>query len=209
MRYEEVKMRDLKHGDQIAVMGNVADLSPLLTPLMEHTGETYYHHGIYDANNMEVIHFTGESKADAKPKRSDFPEFFAGHKQLYLVVYEDHEECLPVQEVMKRAEDALKQARSWPGYDIIKNNCETFACYLKTGKARSKQAMDALVMAAIKFTPIVASAAVKIGGSLSGSKGSGKSGSIGSGKSGSCGSGKSGSCGSGKSGSSERDSYFS
>lgn len=188
MRYEEVKMRDLKHGDEIAFMGNLADLSPLLTQVMGHTDQTYYHHGIYDAKNMEVIHFTGENKADAKPQRSDFTDFFGGHQHLYRVVYDNQEECLPVQEVMKRAEDALKQASSWPCYDIIKNNCETFACYLKTGKARSKQAMDAL---ASKFTPIVASA-VKIGGSLSGISGSGKSGICGSGKSGICGSGKSG-----------------
>ena len=168
MRYEKVKLGDLKHGDQIAVMGNVADLNPLLSPLMTHTGQTYYHHGIYDAHNMAVIHFTGENKANAKPQKSDFTAFFAGHKQLYRVVYEDNEECLPVQEVMKRAEDAVKQASSWPGYDIIKNNCETFASYLKTGKKYSKQAFDAVVLAAFNLAPVAASGAVAIGGSLSG-----------------------------------------
>ena len=167
MRYEKVKLRDLKHGDQIAVMGNVADLDSRLRPLVTLIGETYYHHGIYDAHNMAVFHFTGENKANAKPQKSDFTVFFAGHKELYRVVYEDNEECLPVQEVMRRAEDAVKQASSWPGYDIIKNNCETFASYLKTGKKYSKQAYEAVVSAAVKLTTtVVASAAVTIGGSL-------------------------------------------
>ena len=84
MRYEKVKMKDLKNGDQIAVLGNVADLSRWLRPLMAFTGETCYHHGIYDADNKEVFHFTGDSKADTKPQKSDFTEFFAGHyAQLY------------------------------------------------------------------------------------------------------------------------------
>ena len=168
MRYEEVKLRDLEHGDQIAVLGNVADLNPWLIPLMTHTGQTYYHHGIYDAKNMAVYHFTGDDKANAKPQKSDFTVFFAGHKQLYRVVYEDNEKCLPVHEVMKRAEDAVNRATSWPGYDIIKNNCETFASYLKTGKKYSKQVFDALVSAAFKLTPVAASAALAIGRSASG-----------------------------------------
>ena len=110
MHYEKVKLGDLKHGDQVAVMGNVANLSPLPLPLMAHTGQTYYHHGVYDAKNMAVYHFTGDNKANAKPQKSDFTDFFAGHKQLYRVVYEGNEQCLPVHEVMKRAEDAINRS---------------------------------------------------------------------------------------------------
>ena len=163
MRCVKVKLRDLKHGDQIAVMGNVANLSPLLRPLMTLIGQTYYHHGIYDKENMAVYHFTGVDKANAKPQKSDFTDFFAGHTQLYRVEYEDNEQCLPVDEVMKNAEDAVNRSSTWPGYDLIKNNCESFASYLKTGKAYSKQAFDALV----KVVPVVVgSAAVSIGGSV-------------------------------------------
>ena len=168
MRYEKVKLGDLKHGDQIAVMGNVADLDPVLSSLVTLIGRTYYHHGIYDAHNMAVFHFTGENKTNAKPQKSDFTVFFAGHKELYRVVYEGNEKCLPVQEVMRRAEDAVKRPTSWPGYDIIKNNCETFASYLKTGEKYSKQAYEAVVSAALKVTTVVGGAAVSIGGSLIG-----------------------------------------
>lgn len=171
MRCVKVKLGDLKRGDQIAVMGNVADLSPLLRPLMALIGQTYYHHGIYDKENMAVYHFTGVDKASAKPQKSDFTDFFAGHTQLYRVEYEDDEQCLPVNEVMKRAEDAVNRSSTWPDYHLIKNNCETFATYLKTGKAQSKQALDALAVAtvaAVEVAPFaVASAAVSIGGSLS------------------------------------------
>ena len=170
MRYVKVKLGDLKHGDQIAVMGNVANLSPLLRPLMTLIRQTYYHHGIYDAENMAVYHFTGADKANAKPQKSDFTDFFAGHTQLYRVEYEDNEECLPVHEVMKRAEEAVNRSSTWPGYDLIKNNCESFATYLKTGKAYSKQAFEALVFAAVRIGPVVAgSTAVSIGGSIGGS----------------------------------------
>ena len=170
MRYVKVKQGDLKHGDQIAVMGNVANLSQLLRPLRLLIGETYYHHGIYDKENTAVYHFTGVDKADAKPQKSDFTDFFAGHTQLYRVEYEDNEHCLPVHKVMERAEDAVNQSSTWPHYDLIQNNCESFATYLKTGKAYSKQAFEALVvgaMAAVEVGPyVVGSAAVSIGGSL-------------------------------------------
>ena len=148
MRYEIVKLQELKHGDQIAVMGNVADLSPLLSPFTVLIGDTYYHHGIFDKENIRVIDFYGESKANARPQKRDFTEFFAGHTTLYRVVYESGDQCLPVSQTMKMAEDAVKKQSSWPGYDLIKNNCESFATYLKTGVARSKQALDALIRAA-------------------------------------------------------------
>lgn len=157
MRYEEVQMRDLKRGDQIAVQGNVFDLHPMLAPLVIIVGEHYYHHGIYDARSMEVIHFTGNNKADAKPKKEDFAKFYRGHKKLFRVVYEDDEQCFPAEEVMKRAEAAVSQATLWPSYDIIKNNCETFAFFVKTGRRYSKQASDALKKL------IVTAVAVKLG----------------------------------------------
>lgn len=146
MRCEKVKQGDLKLADQIAVMGNVADLDPLLRSLTAHIGETYFHHGIYDTNNVVVYHFTGDNKASAKPKKSDFTEFFAGHIQLYRVVYEDNEECLPDHEVMEKAEEAVNRSSTWPDYHIIQNNCESFATYLKTGKLYSRQALEALVL---------------------------------------------------------------
>ena len=46
MRYEEVEIQQLKHGDQIAVMGKVADLSSLLLTFMGFIDYTDNHHGI-------------------------------------------------------------------------------------------------------------------------------------------------------------------
>ena len=144
MRYEEVQLRDLKTGDQIAISGNVADLHPLLVPLTMHTGNTYFHHGIFDKENLVVYDVSGVSKANARPQRRDFTQFFAGHTKLYRVVYEYGEQCLPVDEVMKRANDAVQNQSSWPGYHIIMNNCESFATFLKTGRQNSEQAIKAV-----------------------------------------------------------------
>lgn len=65
--------------------------------------------------------------------------------------------CLPVYETMQMAENAVAMQNSWPSYDLIKNDCETFATYLKTGKLCSMQALDAvkkLGPAALELTGI-------------------------------------------------------
>lgn len=160
MRYEEVKeMKDLERGDQIAVSGNVKDLHPLLVPFTMHTDNIYFHHGIFDKENLAVYDLSGDSKANARPRRRDFTEFYAGHSKLYRVVYEDGEQCLPVNEVMKRAEDAVKQQSSWPGYHIITNNCESFVTFLKTGYRYSEQAIKALKEAAPVAVALISSVA--------------------------------------------------
>jgi len=73
-----------------------------------------------------VIDFHGDSKADAKPKGRPILEFVAGGRQLSRVL---HENCLPVAETMKMVNEATEQRSYWPGYDLITNNCETFATY--------------------------------------------------------------------------------
>ena len=140
-KVEEVQLGDLKTGDQIAVMGQVADLHPSLLPFMDHTNGVYFHHGIFDKEKLEVIDFHGDTKANAKPKRRPILEFVAGRPQLYRVV---HENCLPVETTMKMANEAAEKPSYWPGYDLITNNCETFATYLKTGTKHSAQASAAL-----------------------------------------------------------------
>lgn len=145
MRIEKVSLRDVKTGDQIAVKGNIANLHPSLVAVTAIVGETYLHHGIYDKETSTVIEFHGDNKANAVPKKRDFTEFFAGHTELYRVVYEEGEECFPVEETMKRAENAVKTQRSWAPYHLITNNCESFATYIKTGKQVSKQVLAALI----------------------------------------------------------------
>ena len=169
MRYEEVKLGDLETGDQIAISGNVKDLHPLLVPFTMHTENTYFHHGIFDKENLAVYDVSGDNKANARPQRRDFTEFFAGHSKLYRVVYEHGEQCLPVDEVMKRAKDAVEQQSSWAGYHIIKNNCESFATFLKTGHLYSEQAIKAVK----EFCKKAASVAVALLGSVAGSPAAG------------------------------------
>ena len=152
-RIEAAQLSDLKTGDQIAVEGNVDDLNPSLLLVMDHTNGKYFHHGIFDKENLEVIDFHGDTKANAKPKRRPILEFVAGRSQIYRVVYED---CLPVETTMKMANEAAEKPSYWPGYDLISNNCETFATYLKTGKKYSEQASKALLNLLVKATaPIV------------------------------------------------------
>lgn len=165
MRYEEVQLNDLNTGDQIAICGNVADLHPLLVPFTMHTDNIYFHHGIFDKENLAVYDVSGESKANARPQRRDFTQFYAGHTKLYRVVYEYGERCLPVDEVMKRAEDAVKQQSSWSGYHIITNNCESFATYLKTGRRYSQQAIKAVEEFGKKAAPVAAALLGSVAGS--------------------------------------------
>lgn len=138
--FEEVELNDLNTGDQIAVTGNLASLSPFLLTLMPHSNGVYFHHGIFDRENLAVIDLHGENKEDAKPNRRPFLSFFKGHDKLYRVI---HEETLSVEKTMMMAEEVLRQQHSWPAYDLIKNNCETFATYLKTGIPTSSQVFEA------------------------------------------------------------------
>ena len=139
-RYEPALLSDLNIGDQIAVMGNVVDLNPSLLQFMRHTNGTYFHHGILDKEN-KVIDFHGHKKFSAKPKRRDISEFLAGRSLLYRVI---QEKCLPVETTMKMAHDAVQPWSLYPVYDLLLNNCETFATYLKTGIKHSAQASEAV-----------------------------------------------------------------
>ena len=140
--YEPACLNNLKTGDQIAVKGNVVDLNPFLLPFMLHTNGEYFHHGILDKERMEVIDFHEDNKFSAKPKRRSISEFLAGRCQLYRVI---HEECLPVEKTMEMANDAVQPGSFYPAYNLLLNNCETFATYLKTGNKRSAQASQAVL----------------------------------------------------------------
>ena len=143
VRIEKVKLKDLECGDQIAIMGDVAELKPALKALMciVEGSDKYFHHGIYDEKEKDVIELHGETKENAVPKRRPLLEFYAGREQLYRVV---HKKYLPVDKTMKMAEDILNKKKAWPDYDVIANNCETFATYLKTGERRSQQVLEAI-----------------------------------------------------------------
>ena len=161
VKIEIVELRDLKHGDQIAVMGDIDEIHTALRPFMTHAKGKYFHHGIYDKETLEVIEFHGDNKASARPKRRPLLQFTCARYPLYRVV---HEKCLPVETTMKMANEEVDNKNSWPDYDLIENNCETFATYLKTGHKYSEQAVSACLNFLQTYNAELALAACLTGG---------------------------------------------
>ena len=163
VKIEIVELRDLKHGDQIAVMGDIDEIHTALRPFMTHAKGKYFHHGIYDKETLEVIEFHGDNKASARPKRRPLLQFTCARYPLYRVV---HEKCLPVETTMKMANEEVDNKNSWPDYDLIENNCETFATYLKTGHKYSEQGVSAGLNFLYKYKDGLHIAACVVGASF-------------------------------------------
>ena len=92
----------------------------------------YTHHGI-DLGDGTVIHYTGEpgKKANAAIQRTPIDHFKKGcelHVQPYGI-------CDSAEVVIARARSRLSENK----YHLVFNNCEHFAVWCKTGKARSEQ----------------------------------------------------------------------
>lgn len=155
-RLENVMVAQLNTGDQIAVEQDCSKLSPLLCPFLPNG--KYGHHGIFYRENSSaiVIEFWAETgnKDDARVQTRSIREFLGNSRQLYRVV---HEHYLPVKETMKLAEEALKLGR--PRYNLLFNNCETFATYLKTGVGHSQQVSSAFGRNLLIFFSCLGSAA--------------------------------------------------
>ena len=150
-------IKSLQPATQIAVRCEFANLHPSLCffyPLIS-SEKYYYHHGIYLGDN-EVVHFSGNNKDDARPRKCDILQFIngasGGKKQLYRVQYDKSVKLLSQEETLRKAQKVLEEPSKWPGYQIIKNNCESFARWLKTNVSWSAQA----TMAAIKVIPLAA-----------------------------------------------------
>ena len=74
MRHEEVEMQQLKRGDQIAVMGNAADLSPLLLAFMGHIDYSHYHQW-HSTKMGQSTTFTEKAKKMPNPKSATSESF--------------------------------------------------------------------------------------------------------------------------------------
>ena len=93
----------------------------------------YRHHGI-DIGDGTVVHFTGKPgrKSDAVVQRTSWQDFTCG-EPYQLITYSgsiwtpDHV-CLRALRLLGLRE-----------YDLVRNNCEHFATFCKTGTARSSQ----------------------------------------------------------------------
>lgn len=92
----------------------------------------YSHHGI-DCGDGTVLHYTGTlwKRKGATVKRTALQDFAAG-KKLAVLHYDNQEEP---NEVIQRAESRLNEQE----YSLIGNNCEHFATWCMTGKAKSHQ----------------------------------------------------------------------
>jgi hypothetical protein len=146
-------IKNLPEGTQIAVQGLLKDLKPGLATfytLCIGGKDTYEHHGVY-LGDSKVVHFHGANKDKAKPCTCDIHEFRQGglNAKIYKVSYTDPilQES-PYEKILERVDKALVQG--WPPYNLVINNCESFATWLKTGTARSSQVNEGVFKIAEK-----------------------------------------------------------
>ena len=110
----------------------------------------YSHHGIYVGSY--VIHLSGKTKASARVKSCELTEFLRGRSPR-LVSYGSSEnsraykvnstsyctKSRPASKVVATAQYYLRHPNKWGGYNLVRNNCEHFAFYCKTGIRFSDQ----------------------------------------------------------------------
>ena len=167
--YEVDEISNLDPGTQIAVKGSFKNLHPSLKffyPLFSF-GEFYYHHGVY-LGECKVVHFSGENKADAKPRSCDIYKFWksAVDQKLYRVEYDNPDLVVSIKATLDYAKKVIESPSVWPGYSIIANNCESFATWLKTGKKISAQAARAFIkVILLPISDPAVGSIVSIGGS--------------------------------------------
>ena len=92
----------------------------------------YTHHGIYIGKN-QVIHYIGDFQ-DKKPSiRQDSLQSFQGNSSKIIRV--THSNAFPSRIVVKNAKSRLGETE----YNLLYNNCESFATWCVTGKSKSEQ----------------------------------------------------------------------
>ena len=106
-----------------------------------------------------MAHFSGTSKADAKPRSCDIFEFIRGSvgEKLYRVVYHDPNLVMSTEVTLQRAKEAIENPDSWKEFEINVNNWESFATWLKTGVKKSAQAKAGIseIVSAVKGRSIL------------------------------------------------------
>ncbi|KAH3736749.1 hypothetical protein DPMN_043322 [Dreissena polymorpha] len=148
---EITQLRRLQVGDHIATPGKIE-------------GVKYFHHGIYLGFSKGVADFGGENILDAKTRVVDVMEFMNG--RLFRINYPSAH-CLPPEETVSKALDLVDNPSNWNGYDVVRNNCEHFATFCKTGKAASRQVIEVIRQALTTLGQSIKKAAKASSGSLS------------------------------------------
>ena len=140
---------DLEPGTHIAVQRPLTRLcssfsEPPYSTVSDYT-PTYYHHGVFLGIDLQVIHFTGETINDAKPRLISVSEFHQSALDgwLYRARYNDETSVLAVGVTQARAFELLKDPGKFPKFDLLDNNCESLATWLKTGEAHTAQGKKA------------------------------------------------------------------
>lgn len=93
-------------------------------------GYRYSHHGI-DCGDGSVIHYVGPRASGRRVERTPMAEF-APESQIQVRHYVER---LDPDETLRNAESRLGTAN----YSLVRNNCEHFAAWACTGRARSSQ----------------------------------------------------------------------
>ncbi|CAF4425180.1 unnamed protein product [Rotaria sp. Silwood2] len=108
----------------------------------------HYHHGIVvdmNTSDISIIHLWGPDKHSGRVQTTTLPIFIAGSidnvgkktRRLYLVNY-DNDTFDKQQETIQVAKKMLEKADDIV-YNIATLNCESFACFCRTGKWNSEQ----------------------------------------------------------------------
>lgn len=97
----------------------------------------YEHYAIYTGND-EVIHYAGENGDFGGQKsihRATLKEFLAGASEFFVMGFLENVYAFSPEKTIERAESRLGESK----YDPIRNNCEHFAIWCKTGISESYQ----------------------------------------------------------------------
>jgi hypothetical protein len=146
------KVGNLHAGTQIAVKKSAESLHSsfrFFYPFLSKV-RYYYHHGVY-LGQCNVVHFAGQNRDDAKPRKSDIFQFWKGavDGKLCRVQYNDPSVLYSTEVTLALANQVLTRPEKWPGFQLANYNCESFATWLKTGENRSAQLIKAIVPLAV------------------------------------------------------------
>ena len=136
---------DLAPGTQIKVKRSWRNLDPSLGSLhyLFTLDDYYYHHGVYLGCD-EVVHFYGPDKDNAIICFCSLSQFMSLAMDNELRKVQHNVNNVEPESILIMAERYKLDRRSFGRYNLLRNNCESFATFLTTGKKISDQADKAL-----------------------------------------------------------------
>uniref|UniRef100_A0A7S1EQX8 LRAT domain-containing protein n=2 Tax=Timspurckia oligopyrenoides TaxID=708627 RepID=A0A7S1EQX8_9RHOD len=113
----------------------------------------FWHHGI-DCGDGTVIHYIGidgvKSMTNGSIGRTCFEEFQFDSPRIHVVQYNESE-VLPVEQVIQRAESRIGHNE----YNLLRDNCESFSRWCKTGQETSYQSLGFAVGIGIALAAVL------------------------------------------------------